>query len=83
MSVLYYYAAKMDRLILGPANKSELQQGYFTKYGDAAVDLMPVGDLYKGEVREIAEFLLIPLNINTKKSSARLWKGQTTKVKLD
>ena len=47
MSILYYYAALMNRLVLGTGNKSELILGYFTKYGDAAVDLMPIGDLYK------------------------------------
>jgi NAD+ synthase len=39
---------------------------------------MPIGDLYKTEVRELAEFMQIPLKISQKKSSARLWKGQTT-----
>jgi NAD+ synthase len=82
MSVLYYCAATMDRLVLGTANKSELRLGYFTKHGDAAVDLMPIGDVYKSDVREIAEFLLIPSNITTKKSSARLWKGQTTECEI-
>lgn len=55
MSILYYYAAVMNRLVLGTGNKSELRLGYFTKYGDAAVDLMPIGDLYKSEVRELAQ----------------------------
>lgn len=54
MSILYYYAAVMNRLVLGTGNKSELQLGYFTKYGDAAVDLMSIGDPYKTEVRELA-----------------------------
>jgi NAD+ synthase len=82
MSILYYYAAVMNRLVLGTGDKSELRLGYFTKYGDAAVDLMPIGDLYKTEVRELAEFLQIPLNIATKKSSARLWRGQTTEGEI-
>jgi NAD+ synthase len=82
MSILYYYAAVMDRLVLGTGNKSELRLGYFTKYGDAAVDLMPIGDLYKSEVRELAKFLQIPPNIATKKSSARLWRGQTTEGEI-
>jgi NAD+ synthetase len=59
-----------------------LRLGYFTKYGDAAVDLMPIGDLYKTEVRELAEFMQIPLKISRKKSSARLWKGQTTEGEI-
>jgi NAD+ synthase len=82
MSVLYYYAALMNRLVLGTGDKSELRLGYFTKYGDAAVDLMPIGDLYKTEVRELAEFMEIPLKIPRKKSSARLWKGQTTEGEI-
>jgi NAD+ synthase len=82
MSVLYYYAALMNRLVLGTGDKSELRLGYFTKYGDAAVDLMPIGDLYKTEVRELAEFMQIPLEISRKKSSARLWKGQTTEGEI-
>jgi NAD+ synthase len=82
MSILYYYAALMNRLVVGTGDKSELRLGYFTKYGDAAVDLMPIGDLYKTEVRELAEFLQIPLKISRKKSSARLWKGQTTEGEI-
>jgi NAD+ synthase len=82
MSILYYYAALMNRLVLGTGDKSELQLGYFTKYGDAAVDLMPIGDLYKTEVQELAEFMQIPLKISRKKSSARLWKGQTTEGEI-
>lgn len=82
MSILYYYAAVMNRLVLGTGDKSELRLGYFTKYGDAAVDLMPIGDLYKTEVRELAESLQIPSNVVTKKSSARLWRGQTTEQEI-
>jgi NAD+ synthase len=82
MSILYYYAALMNRLVLGTGDKSELRLGYFTKYGDAAVDLMPIGDLYKTEVRELAQFMQIPLEISRKESSARLWKGQTTEGEI-
>ena len=82
MSILYYYAALLNRLVLGTGDKSELRLGYFTKYGDAAVDLMPLGDLYKTEVRELAEFMQIPSKISRKKSSARLWKGQTTEGEI-
>jgi len=82
MSILYYYAALLNRLVLGTGDKSELRLGYFTKYGDAAVDLMPLGDLYKTEVRELADFMQIPSKISRKKSSARLWKGQTTEGEI-
>jgi NAD+ synthase len=83
MSVLYYHAAIMDGLVLGTANKSELRLGYFTKHGDAAVDLMPIGDVYKSDVREIAEFLLIPSNITTKKVVQGFGKAKLLNVKLD
>ena len=83
MSILYYYAALMNRLVLGTGNKSELILGYFTKYGDAAVDLMPIGDRYKSEVRELAEFMQISSKITRKKSSARLWRDQTTEGEID
>ena len=82
MSILYYYAAAMNRLVLGTGNKSELKLGYFTKYGDAAIDLMPLGDLFKTEVRELADFMQIPMEISRKKSSARLWRGQTTEREI-
>jgi NAD+ synthase len=82
MSMLYYYAAVMNRFVLGTGNKSELKLGYFTKYGDAAIDLMPLGDLYKTEVRELAEFMQIPMKISRKKSSARLSRGQTTEGEI-
>ena len=82
MSILYYYAALLNRLVLGTGDKSELRLGYFTKYGDSAVDLMPLGDLYKTEVRELAEFMQIPTKISRKKCSARLWKGQTTEGEI-
>ncbi len=76
MICLYYYANSMNRLVAGTGNKSELLAGYFTKYGDGGVDFLPIGDLYKTEVFELAEFLGIPERIRKKKPSARLWKGQ-------
>ena len=82
MSILYYYAACNEQTCTGTGNKSELKLGYFTKYGDAAIDLMPLGDLFKTEVRELAEFMQIPMEISRKKSSARLWRGQTTEGEI-
>ena len=66
MSILYYYATIMNRLVLDTGNKSELKLGYFTKYGDATIDLMPLGDLYNTEVRDLAEFIEIPMKISRK-----------------
>ena len=77
MIVNYYYANRMNRLVAGTGNKSELKVGYFTKYGDGGVDFLPIGDLYKTEVFELARYLGVPESIISKKPSARLWKGQT------
>jgi NAD+ synthase len=67
----------MNRLVAGTGNKSELMIGYFTKYGDGGVDFLPIGDLYKTEVFELARYLGVPERIITKKPTAGLWIGQT------
>jgi NAD+ synthase len=82
MCILYYYANLMNRLVLGTADKSELSIGYFTKFGDGASDLLPIGDLYKTQLKEYAKFLNVPQQIIAKKSSARLWKNQETEIEL-
>jgi len=51
--------------------------GYFTKYGDGGVDILPLGSLVKKEVRELAGFLGVPQPIIAKPPSAGLWQGQT------
>jgi NAD+ synthase len=77
MVVIYYYANLNNYLVCGTGNKTELSLGYFTKYGDGACDILPLGDLYKFEVREIARVLGIPEQIIKKVPSAGLWQGQT------
>ncbi len=82
MCVLYYYANRMNRLVVGTGNRTELLLGYATKYGDAGVDIEPLGDLYKTEVFELAGFLGVPERIIKKVPSARLWAGQTDEGEL-
>ncbi|MDG6244535.1 MAG: NAD+ synthase [Methanolobus sp.] len=82
MSVLYYYANSMSRMVMGTGNKTEILLGYFTKYGDGGVDIEPIGDLYKTEVREMAALMGIPRDMITKAPSARLWAGQTDEKEL-
>ncbi len=77
MLTLYYYANTMNYLVVGTGNKSELQVGYFTKYGDGGVDLLPLGNLYKTQLRGFARYLGIPEEIIEKPPSAGLWEGQT------
>lgn len=77
MSTLYYFANKLNYLVCGTGNKSELMVGYFTKYGDGGVDILPIADLFKRQVRKLAPELNIPENIITKAPTAGLWHGQT------
>lgn len=77
MLVLYYFANKFNYLVCGTGNKSELMVGYFTKYGDGAVDLLPLGSLLKTQVKQLAEELNIPQHIINKPPTAGLWPGQT------
>jgi NAD+ synthase len=82
MVLLYQKANSMNRLVLGTGNKSELMVGYFTKYGDGGSDLLPIGDIYKTQIVEMAEFLGLPKEIIIKPPSAGLWEGQTDEVEL-
>src|SRR3989338_11620983 len=77
MITLYYFANKLNYLVAGTDNKTEEMIGYFTKYGDGGVDMLPIVSLYKKDVKRLAKKLEIPDEIITKKPSAVLWEGQT------
>ncbi len=82
MTVLYYFAGLRNFLVAGTGNKCEIAVGYFTKYGDGGVDLLPLGDLLKSQIREIAYQLKLPEEIITKPPSAGLLPGQTDEDEL-
>src|SRR5690554_1405755 len=82
MIALYYWASSLSYLVVGTGNRSELAVGYFTKYGDGGVDLLPLGHLVKTEVQEIARALEIPEKIINKPPSGGLWEGQTDEGEL-
>jgi NAD+ synthase len=82
MALLYHHANSMGRLVAATGNKSELLVGYFTKHGDGAGDLHPIGDLYKTQVRALAGELGIPRPILAKPPTAGLWAGQTDEREL-
>ncbi|MDD5082625.1 MAG: NAD(+) synthase, partial [Dehalococcoidales bacterium] len=82
MVILYYLANQMRFLVVGSSNRSELTLGYFTKYGDGGVDIMPLGNLVKQQVRELASCLGIPEVIIDKPPSAGLWPGQTDEAEM-
>ena len=76
--VTFFYLANLENLlVLGTSNKSELLVGYFTKFGDGGNDAMPIGDLYKTQVFEMAREIGIPDAIMNKPPSAGLTPGQT------
>lgn len=77
MTTLYYLATVSHGIVAGTGNKSEASIGYYTKYGDGGVDLLPIVDLYKHEVRAMAAQLGVPQRIIDKAPSAGLWTGQT------
>ncbi len=82
MLVLYYFANKLNYLVCGTGNKSELMVGYFTKYGDGGCDILPIADLLKAQVIKLAKELGVPEHIIAKPPSAGLWSGQTDEAEI-
>ena len=77
MTSLYYVANLVNGIVAGTGNKSEAMIGYYTKYGDGGVDLLPIIDLYKHEVRAVAREIGVPQSVIDRPPSAGLWQGQT------
>ena len=82
MSTLFDISARESALVLGTSNKSELMLGYGTLYGDLSSAINPIGDLYKSEVFELAEYLNVSRSIIKKPPSADLWDGQSDEADL-
>ena len=80
--LLYNYANTHNALVIGTSNKTEILLGYFTKYGDGAVDIEIIGELFKTDERELAKFLGIPDKIINKIPTAELYHGQTDEDEL-
>ncbi|MCO1602706.1 NAD(+) synthase [Desulfosporosinus nitroreducens] len=82
MSTLYAVANAMNYMVVGTDNAPESYTGYFTKYGDGGVDLLPISSLTKTEVRAWARMLGLPMRIATRVPTAGLWPGQTDESEL-
>lgn len=82
-AVLGYFVANYEnKVVLGTGNRSEALLGYFTKYGDQAVDCNPIGNLYKQQVRQLAASLGVPDDLVSKTPSAGMWVGQTDEAEM-
>jgi len=82
MIYLYYYANKLNKIVCGSSDKSETMMGYFTKWGDVAADISPLMDLYKTQVRKLAEHIGIPPELAKKPSTPALWPNQLAETEL-
>lgn len=63
MSMLYYHAELRHYAVIGTPNKHEHNQGFFVKFGDGGADVMPIVNLYKTQVYQLARQLEIPQEI--------------------
>jgi NAD+ synthase len=82
-AVLNYYVANTEnRIVLGTGNRSEAMTGYFTKYGDQAVDCNPIGDLYNQQVRQLAAHVGVPHELVMQTPTAEMWEGQTDEQEM-
>ena len=82
MTSLYFLANSLNYLVAGTGNRSEITLGYYTKYGDGGVDVLPIGGLLKSEVRALARELGVPEPVITKPPTAGLWVGQTDEAEM-
>ena len=73
----YFVANAENRIVLGTGNRAEAMTGYFTKYGDQAVDCNPIGNLYKQQVRQLAAHVGVPRDLVMQEPTAGMWEGQT------
>lgn len=82
-AVLNYLVANTENaLVLGTGNRTESLTGYFTKYGDGAVDCHPISNLYKQQVRQLARHVGVPEEIAERKPTAGMWVDQTDEAEL-
>jgi len=85
MASLYFIANELNYLVLGTGNRTELEIGYFTKYGDGGVDVEPLGSTYKSNITGnwgLAKALKVPEEIIARPPSAGLWEGQTDEEEI-
>jgi len=78
MSMLYYHAERLYYAVIGTPNKHEVEQGFFVKHGDGGADVMPISNLYKTQVYQMAEFLNIPKEIIQRTPTSDTYSAEQT-----
>jgi NAD+ synthase len=79
MITLYQVAGSTNGIVIGTGNKVEdFGVGFYTKYGDGGVDISPIADLTKTEVRKMAKIIGVPKYIVTAKPTDGLWEDNRT-----
>ena len=78
MATLYYHAELHNYAVVGTANKNEHDQGFIVKYGDAAVDIKPIGHLYKTQVYQLAAYLNVPEAIRRRPPTSDTYSAACT-----
>jgi NAD+ synthase len=78
MSILYYHAEALHYAVIGTPNKHEQEQGFFVKHGDGAGDVMPIGNLYKTQVYQFAEYLGVPQSIIERTPTTDTYSAEQT-----
>ncbi|MDD4727857.1 MAG: NAD(+) synthase [Dysgonamonadaceae bacterium] len=63
MAMLYYHAERLYYSVIGTPNRNEIEQGFFVKFGDGGADVMPISNLYKTQVYQLAKYLEVPQEI--------------------
>jgi NAD+ synthase len=77
MTILFDQSHKHGGLPIGTGNKTERLFGYFTWHADDAPPINPLGDLFKSQVYQLADYLGVPKEIIDKAPTADLIKNQT------
>ncbi len=78
MSMLYYHAEALHYAVIGTPNKHEQEQGFFVKYGDGGADVMPIGNLYKTQVYQLARYLGVPESIIKRTPTTDTYSAEQT-----
>jgi NAD+ synthase len=78
MSMLYFHAESHHYVVVGTPNKHEQEQGFFVKYGDGGADVMPIGNLYKTQVYQLAKYLGVPKGIIERTPTTDTYSAEQT-----